>query len=201
MKPGTLLASAVFVGSGLAVAGWLFLRQAPLAETAPANSRPVVQPAAKQSPPVSIPAAGPVEATGPLIRSATSTPAPPTTVAGALSKPTAAAAMKPKAPLHDPDARVALSLVGVEPDAERYWVEAINDSSLPAHERQDLIEDLNEEGFSDPKNPTAAELSLIVARLWWIEELAPDALDKVNADAFAEAYKDLANMYARLTRR
>ena len=31
--------------------------------------------------------------------------------------------------------------------AEAYWYEAINDPSLSAHERQDLIEDLNEEGI------------------------------------------------------
>src|SRR5262245_53986962 len=41
-------------------------------------------------------------------------------------------------PLQDPIARVALSLVGMDPDAEDYWFAAINDLSLPAHERQDL---------------------------------------------------------------
>jgi hypothetical protein len=39
---------------------------------------------------------------------------------------------------------------------------------------------------------------LIVSRLQIIEEVASDAMDKVNADAFAEAYKDLANMYRSL---
>jgi hypothetical protein len=33
-------------------------------------------------------------------------------------------------------------------------------------------------------------------RLQLIEELAPNAMDQVNADAFAEAYKDLVNMLA-----
>jgi hypothetical protein len=28
-----------------------------------------------------------------------------------------------------------------------------------------------------------------------IEQLGPGAMDKVNADAFAEAYKDLVNLY------
>jgi len=64
-----------------------------------------------------------------------------------------------------------------------------------------LIEDLNEDGLSDPKNPSVEELPLIVSRLQLIAELAPDAMDKVNAEAFQEAYKDLANLYARLTRR
>ena len=108
---------------------------------------------------------------------------------------------KPKEGIKDPDARVALKFVGVDPDAEAYWIAAINDPSLSAHERQDLIEDLNEEGFSDPKNPGLEDLPLIVIRLERIRELAPDAMDKVNADAFAEAYKDLANMFVRLTER
>ena len=60
---------------------------------------------------------------------------------------------------------------------------------------------MNEEGFSDPKNPGLEDLPLIVIRLERIRELAPDAMDKVNADAFAEAYKDLANMFVRLTER
>src|SRR5262249_11971668 len=56
--------------------------------------------------------------------------------------------------VRDPMARLALSYVGTDSEAETYWIGAINDSSLPAHERQDLIEDLNEDGLSDPKNPT-----------------------------------------------
>jgi hypothetical protein len=96
-------------------------------------------------------------------------------------------------------ARVALAYVGTDPEAEAVWYTAINDPSLSDHARQDLIEDLNEDGFADPKNVTPDELPLVVSRLALIEELAPDAMDQVNADAFAEAYKDLANMYVRLT--
>jgi hypothetical protein len=32
-----------------------------------------------------------------------------------------------------------------------------------------------------------------------VEQLAPGAMDKVNADAFQEAYKDLVNMRAKIT--
>jgi hypothetical protein len=96
-------------------------------------------------------------------------------------------------------ARVALAYVGADPEAEAVWYTAINDPSLSAHARQDLIEDLNEDGFADPRNVTADELPLVVSRLELIEEAAPYAMDQVNADAFAEAYKDLANMYVRLT--
>lgn len=104
-------------------------------------------------------------------------------------------AMPPDLPM----ARAALSLVGVDPLAEALWFDAINDPAYTAHERQDLIEDLNEDGFPDPKHVTADDLPLIEGRLVLIEELAPDAMDEVNAAAFAEAYKDLSNMYAGAT--
>jgi hypothetical protein len=101
----------------------------------------------------------------------------------------------------DPLARVALSFVGADPYAEEYWIEAINNADLSADERQNLIEDLNEDGLSDPDNPTADDLPLIVNRIQLIEELAPDAMDDVNAAAFQEAYKDLVNMYVRLAKK
>jgi hypothetical protein len=101
-----------------------------------------------------------------------------------------------KPPIQDPDARAALSLVGTDPEAEQYWMAAINDPALPAEERKDLIEDLNEDGLSDPKHPGQQDVPLIVSRIQLIEELAPDSMDPVNANAFAEAYKDLNNMLA-----
>jgi hypothetical protein len=101
----------------------------------------------------------------------------------------------------DPDARSALKRVGADPDAERYWIQAINNPFLPPEERQDLIEDLNEDGLSDPKNPGAGDLPLITSRLRLIEELMPKAMDRVNADAFQEAHKDLVKMQARLAGR
>ena len=96
--------------------------------------------------------------------------------------------------------RLALSYVGDDPDAEDAWVQVINDPSLSAEARQNLIEDLNEDGLSDPRNPGVQDLPLILNRIALIEELAPDAMDQVNAAAFQEAYKDLVNMAARLTR-
>jgi len=101
---------------------------------------------------------------------------------------------KVKAPIQDPTARAALSLVGADPEAEQYWVSAINNPKLPAEERQDLIEDLNEDGLSDPHHPSPQDMPLILSRIQLIEELAPDSMDQVNADAFAEAYKDLVNL-------
>lgn len=110
-------------------------------------------------------------------------------------------ASKPKAPIQDPDARVALSLVGIDPDAEDYWISAINDPTLPPEERKDLIEDLNETGLANPHQPGADDLPIIASRLQLIEALASNpnfvaGLDQVNKDAFAEAHKDLVNLLA-----
>ena len=99
-----------------------------------------------------------------------------------------------KEPIRDPMAREALGWVGADPGAEEYWLAAINDRSLPADERKDLIEDLNEDGLSDPKHPTSDDLPLIVSRLRLIEAVGGEPMDQVNADAFWEAYKDLINL-------
>jgi hypothetical protein len=117
-------------------------------------------------------AGGKAQKTGPAMRSGS--PAPPD--------------------LQDPMARAALAYVGADPDAEMYWYEAINDPSLSAHERSDLIEDLNEDGLSDPQNPTVDDLPLILSRIQLIEEVGWDAMDEVNAAALQEAYKDLVNL-------
>jgi hypothetical protein len=97
-------------------------------------------------------------------------------------------------PIQDPMARLALAFVGADPDAELYWYGAINNPSLSAQERQDLIEDLNEDGLTDPHRPTADDLPLILNRIQLIEEVVWDAMDEVNADAFLEAYKDLVDL-------
>ncbi len=131
-------------------------------------------------------------------------PATPTSARGAApARPAApSTAMPPPSGggIQDPLARVALSFVGVDRDAEWYWLEAINDPRLSADERRNLIEDLNEDGFVDPQRPSPAELPLIVNRLQLLEQIAPSAMDQVNWEAFMEAYKDLANMYVRLAR-
>ena len=92
----------------------------------------------------------------------------------------------------------ALQYVGIDPEAEKAWLRVINDPNTSPVDRGDLIEDLNEEGYLDNSHPTKEDLPLILARLELIERVAPYAVDKVNADAFEEAYKDLLNMYIRL---
>lgn len=100
---------------------------------------------------------------------------------------------KPKEPLHDPEARAAMGLVGIDQDAEAYWLGAIFDASLPEGEREDLMEDLNEEGLSDAKHPGPQDLPVILNRLAIIEEILPFA-DQFMVEHLGEAYKDLINL-------
>jgi len=100
-----------------------------------------------------------------------------------------------KRELQDPEAREALALVGADAKAEEQWLKAINNPNLPAKEREDLIEDLNEVGL-DPKNLSANDLPLILKRIAIVEKL--EAMDDVNAAAIKEAHKDLTRMRDRL---
>jgi hypothetical protein len=97
-----------------------------------------------------------------------------------------------KTALQDPLAREALTLVGIDPYAEQYWFAALNDPSLPKNERQDLVDDLNEEGLADPKHPTIDDLPLLMARL----EILQEAMQWLGEDAYdwKEPYEDLANL-------
>ena len=96
-------------------------------------------------------------------------------------------------------ARAALAIIGNDPDADEVWIQLINDPSLSANARSNLIEDLNEDGLSY-RNLTLDDLPVIEYRLELIEDLLPYAMDEVNSDAFKEARKDLQNMVDRLRR-
>ena len=174
-------------------------------------SRPAVKVSA---PPAVVRAASPPPVPGATVAAQTETSSAPEILAvkksadvspapkkfTAKTAPKTAASGKPAKPrpeIQDPDARAALSLVGADPAAEQYWISAINDDTLPANERRELIEDLNQDGFVNRKNPGLEDFQLIVSRIQLIEELAPSAKDQVNADAFAEAYKDLVKMLGR----
>ncbi len=143
-------------------------------------------------------------ATSPILMQLAGTIPMPRRVAKSSTSPAAEpAATEPTADTEPselllPLAREALVAVGTDPEADAVWAMAINDPTLSPHDRQDLIEDLNEQGL-DPKNLTVDDLPLIENRLLLIEQLAPDAMDDTNAAAFAEAYKDLSNMYEKLT--
>ena len=109
-----------------------------------------------------------------------------------------AGSAKPE-PMDDPEARLALSFVGADLEFEQRWIAAINNPDLSAKERSNLIEDLNEDGFSNPKNPSKADLPLIISRIALLETISENPMDDANAAAFGEAYKDLMIMYLRLT--
>ena len=134
--------------------------------------------------------AAPPEGTPPVAAEVAVPPSPGVTPPGPPPRRAPGAATA-KEPLQDPLARQALAFVGADPIADEYWFAAINDPNLPAHERQDLIEDLNEEGLSDPKHPGPEDLPLILTRLQLIEMIAPQAMDQVNLDANVEVYQDL----------
>lgn len=97
--------------------------------------------------------------------------------------------------VQDPMARVALSYVGSDPNAEAYWSQAINNPDLPSEERKGLIEDLNEDGLSDPKHPSAEDMPIIASRIQLLESMSSSPMDNVNAQAMNEAYNDLVNLY------
>lgn len=158
----------------------------------PATSQPMTTPVATQS--ESTPAASPTETpaaeSGLVAQSDTQ---------NHRAKPMEVTPVEPSMKINgyevqDPLARVALAEIGSDPAAEAYWIGAINDSSLPAEERKDLIEDLNEDGLSDPRHPSVQDMPLILRRIRLIEQLAPSAMDDVNRDALAEAYKDLVGL-------
>jgi hypothetical protein len=96
--------------------------------------------------------------------------------------------------------RVALGLIGHDPEADEVWIRIINDPSVSANARSNLIEDLNEDGLSY-RNLTLDDLPVIKYRIQLVEELEPYAMDKVNSDAFQEAHKDLVNMANRIAQR
>ena len=194
MKKAWLFFALVIIGIGLGVV----LSNRPTPQPLVTVESKPEKPAEPVAPPAQAPAA-PVVVEQPAAEVATAPGVRP------ASKPKRAApaqaqnnqpANPGKEPLHDPAARDALALVGVDPNAEQYWVEAIFDTSLPDHEREDLMEDLNETGFADPKNLTADDLPLIVSRMAIIQQIAPFT-DPFMADHLGEAYKDLSNMYNR----
>ncbi len=196
-----------------AVCGFLFVTHRPAPETPPAQTaipRKLIA-AENPAPPVLTPTE-PLESAPPPADSgipetpaaAESKPSPPSAQAAPKAamksppaNPSAPPAPRAKKVIQDPVAREALYFVGADPRANEYWFAAINDPSLSAHERKDLIEDLNEDGLLDPKHPTADDLPLIVSRIALIEAIGGEPMDEVNAAAFMEAYKDLVKLADR----
>jgi hypothetical protein len=98
----------------------------------------------------------------------------------------------------EPLARAVLAYVGANAHAEDVYRRALSDPAMSDSQRQNLIEDLNQAGFSEVKKSPAAILALIERRLAVIERLAPQFGDRTAVAAFVEARKDLLNMRARV---
>ncbi len=95
-------------------------------------------------------------------------------------------------------ARAAMESVGLDPEAEQFWLAAINDPNISVEERQELIRGLDQAGFADPRNITMNDLSLIASRIALLEEVAPSALDAGNSAAFQEVYGKLMGMFGSI---
>ena len=195
-----LVAVITFVVVGCAIAALMTLREKPAQHALREPVAPRVNPT-PVAPQISSPSAAP--SPHELAKISKSTAPEKSQAAKQNSKGKGGSAQAngsaaPDVPQDKPIERVALSYVGADPAAEAVWFKAINDPQTSAHDRSDLIEDLNEEGFENPHNPTFDDLPLIENRIAIIETLAPDSMDDVNAAAFAEAYKDLINMRARV---
>ena len=195
----TMLSVAAVAIVGGILAGMILSRKpSPVQLPTPEINEPVKLVAVETTPTAQAQEVAPAE---PGLSSVETAPVIETAKPGANAKPAqnnpspANTGKKPRQ-LVDPAAREALALVGFDRDAEAYWLEAIYDASLPDNEREDLMEDLNEDGLSDPKNPGPQDLPLIISRLALIEEIVPHA-DEFMLRHLGEAYKDLINLADR----
>lgn len=170
---------------------------------APADPTPVVEAVTAPAEVTPVATASPRPASRPIVQSPAESAEKQAARAAAAArrKAQAEADASEEHPVPLPVARAALDFVGMDPEAEAVWYAAINDPTLSHDARKDLIEDLNQNGFADTRNLTPDDLPMIVSRLELIEQLAGDAMDQTNFEAFAEAYKDLWNMYHRVTSR
>src|SRR5688572_4992500 len=92
----------------------------------------------------------------------------------------------------EPFARVALNWVGADGQAEDFYLRAINDMTLSASHRKNLIEDLNY--LPDKRKVSSSDVPIIDHRLDIIKDQMPKTSDPVNAAALVEAHNDLQNM-------
>ncbi len=100
----------------------------------------------------------------------------------------------------EPLARVALSYVGANEQALDLFHTAVLDPALLPDQKRNLVEDLNEDGIANRKNPTPEDLQIIANRYALTQSyLQQDYVrnDRLLNEAFHEADKDLRNMLDR----
>jgi hypothetical protein len=97
-------------------------------------------------------------------------------------------------------ARLALTYVGANDQALELYHKATLDPALKPDQRRNLVEDLNQDGLSNTRNPTPEDLKILAQRYaltqtYFQQDYVEN--DKVLDAAFREADKDLANMLQR----
>lgn len=93
--------------------------------------------------------------------------------------------------------RLALNFVGATDKALELYHKAALDPQLTEGARRNLIEDLNDEGYANYRNPTPEDVKLMAKRYELTQAyLGQDYVknDKVLNESFLEANKDLRNM-------
>jgi hypothetical protein len=96
--------------------------------------------------------------------------------------------------------RLALSYVGADDSALELFHQAAFDPQLKPDQRRELVEDLNQDGLTQRKNPSAETLQIIAKRYALTQTyLQQDYVknDKTLFAAFQEANKDLGKMLER----
>jgi hypothetical protein len=96
--------------------------------------------------------------------------------------------------------RLALNYVGANDQALELYHQAALDPQLKPDQRRNLVEDLNQDGLSNRRNPTPEDLKIIAKRYELTQSyLQQDYVknDKLLNEAFLEANKDLANLLQR----
>jgi len=196
MKNHTLLLlGGLIVAIGVAAISLMTSSRSPTTMTevqAGVTSQPATDPAI-EVPASPVVESAPSEAPAGLVQIEPRSPASIGIILSHAPVPQPAGSKKSPRGLNDPVARVAMSLVGADPGAEVYWLEAIYDTRLPEAEREDLMEDLNEGGLSDSKHPGREDIPVIINRIAIIEEVMPHA-DEFMQPHLWEAYKDLINL-------
>lgn len=93
--------------------------------------------------------------------------------------------------------RLALNYVGKDDAAVDLFHKAALDPQLKPDQRRNLIEDLNQDGISNRKNPTPEDLKIVANRYALTQAYLEQPYvknDQVLSAAFAEANKDLAKI-------
>lgn len=98
-------------------------------------------------------------------------------------------------------ARVGLFYAGINPDANQFFDAAVHDQNLSLDARRNYIEDLNQDGLANRRDPTPEDQKIIDARLKLIQAYSEKGglNDPILNHAFEEAQKDLLTLQKKST--